>query len=144
MNPLEELYNLGQSPWYDNIERGILKSGELSRLIEEFGIKGVTTNPSIFEKAISKSREYDDQIKTLSLQGKSLYEIYDELTVFDVSLAADLLKKTFETSRGFDGYVSIEVLPEYAHSVADTLDYARRIFKKINRLNIMVKVPGTV
>lgn len=143
MHPLKELYNLGQSPWYDNIERRFLKSGELSRLIADFGIKGVTTNPTIFEKAISKSSEYDEQIRNLSRQGKNLYEIYDELTIYDVSLAADLLKETYEKSRGWDGYVSIEVLPEYAHSVKETLDYARRIFKRINRPNIMVKVPGT-
>jgi transaldolase len=105
---------------------------------------GLTTNPSIFEKAISKSREYDGQIKDLASQGKNVYEIYDELTVYDVGLAADLLKGIYEKSQGWDGYVSIEVLPEYAHRVLDTLDYARRIFKKINRPNIMVKVPGTI
>jgi len=143
MNPLKELYNLGQSPWYDNIERRILKNGELTRLIEEYGIKGVTTNPSIFEKAISNSSEYDSHIKDLARQGNGAYDIYDELTIFDVSLAADLLRDTYEKSRWGDGYVSIEVLPEYAHLPKETVDYARRIFKRINRPNIMVKVPGT-
>lgn len=143
MHPLKELYNLGQSPWYDNIERRLLKSGELSRLIEDFGIRGVTTNPTIFEKAITNSSEYDQQIKALIREGKSLYEIYDELTIFDVSLAADLLRNTYADPHGWDGYVSIEVLPEYAHSTNETIDYARRIFKRINRPNIMVKVPGT-
>lgn len=143
MHPLKKLYELGQSPWYDNIDRKLFKSGELKQLIQDFGIKGVTTNPSIFEKAISKSSEYDSQIRELAKQGKGLYEIYDELTVADISVAAELLKETYEQSRGWDGYVSIEVLPEYAHSTKDTIDYARRIFKKINRPNIMVKVPGT-
>jgi transaldolase len=143
MHPLKKLYELGQSPWYDNIDRKLLKSGELDRLIRDFGIKGLTTNPSIFEKAISKSSEYDGQIRELAKQGRGLYEIYDELTAADVGLAADLLKETYKETNGRDGYVSIEVLPEYAHLSQDTIDYARRIFKTIGRPNIMVKVPGT-
>lgn len=143
MNPLKELYQLGQSPWYDNIERNLLRSGEFNRLIDDYGIRGVTTNPTIFEKAISKSSGYDSQIKELTQQGKSVNEIYDELTVTDVSMAADLLRPTYESSSGWDGYVSIEVLPEYAHKPQETIEYARRIFKRMNRPNILVKVPGT-
>ncbi|MFZ5801399.1 MAG: transaldolase [Candidatus Omnitrophota bacterium] len=143
MNSLKELYRLGQSPWYDNIERNLLKSGEFSRLIADYGIRGVTTNPTIFEKAISKSDGYDSQIKELAQQGKNINDIYDELTITDVSLAADLLRPTFEDSAGWDGYVSIEVFPEYAHEPQATIDYARRVFRRLNRPNIMIKVPGT-
>jgi len=143
MNPLKQLSRLGQSPWYDNIKRSLLLDGGLKRMIDEDGILGVTSNPTIFEKAINSSTEYDDDIQKHIEFGKSAKEIYDELTIYDISMAADILLDTFKKSNGVDGYVSIEVLPEYAHNASKTIEYAENIFRRINRENIMIKVPGT-
>ncbi|MDP2940598.1 MAG: transaldolase [Candidatus Omnitrophota bacterium] len=142
-NPLKELTQFGQSPWYDNIERGLLKNGSLKELITDYGILGVTTNPSIFEKAISNSSLYDSQIRELARQGKNALEIYEELAILDVSEAADLFKDIYFASNRMDGYISIEVLPDFAHDVSKTIDCAKNIFKRINRENIMIKVPAT-
>ena len=142
INSLIELAMAGQSPWYDNIERKLINSGELKKIFEN-GILGVTSNPTIFEKAVSSSNEYDAEIKSLSEKGKSVLEIYDALTIKDISMTADLLKDTYEKSNHLDGYVSIEVLPEFAHDAEKTIDSAREIFKKIGKPNIMLKVPGT-
>ena len=142
-NPLKKLYQLGQSPWYDNIERKLFKTGEFKNLIDHYGIVGVTSNPTIFERAVLSSDEYDEQILRLIDKKKTLREIYDELTIADVSEAADELRSIYEKTNAVDGYVSIEVLPEYAHDAVKTIDYARMVFKKINRPNIMIKVPGT-
>ncbi|WP_164908897.1 transaldolase [Candidatus Velamenicoccus archaeovorus] len=139
---LRKLYQMGQSPWYDNIDRRLIDGGELKSLIDR-GIVGVTSNPTIFEKAVGSSDIYDDKIRRLKDAGKDLYAIYDELTTDDVRDAAALLAGVYETTQGVDGYVSIEVLPEYAHDAYKTIEYARHIFKKIGRQNIMIKVPGT-
>lgn len=141
-NRLQQLYDLGQSPWYDNIDRRLIASGELKDLFDR-GIVGVTSNPTIFEKAINGSDVYDAKIKALKAGGLSLEQIYDELTADDVRDAADLLRGVWERTQGVDGYVSIEVLPAYAHDVAKTVDYATSIFKKVDRPNVMIKVPGT-
>ncbi|MFH1847845.1 MAG: transaldolase [Candidatus Omnitrophota bacterium] len=143
MNPLIKLSELGQSPWYDNIERRLFDSGEFDKLITEYGILGVTSNPTIFEKAVQSSDLYDSQIQELTLKGKSAEEVYDDLTIEDVGRAADALKGVFDRSKGMDGYVSIEVLPKFAHDVKQTVEYATRIFSRLNRKNIMIKVPGT-
>ena len=143
MNKLIELKNLGQSVWYDNIERKLLQNGELKRLIDEDGITGVTSNPSIFEKAITSSGDYDADIKALAKAGKSAEQIYEEITVKDIIGACDLLDKTCQDSKQCDGYVSIEVSPDYAYDVEKTLVAARRIFKAVNRPNVLIKVPGT-
>lgn len=142
-NPLKELARFNQSPWYDNIERSLIKNGGLKELIDDFGILGVTTNPSIFEKAIVNSSAYDGQISELAGNGKSILEIYDELTISDVREAADLFREIYLDSDRMDGYISIEVLPDFAHDVIKTVDYAREIFKRINRENIMIKIPAT-
>lgn len=142
-NPLEELYKLGQSPWYDNIERKLFKTGEFAKLISEYGMMGVTSNPTIFDKAISSSNDYDDQIKTLIETNKDSYAIYDELAVRDIGDAADMLLDTYKKTKGLDGYVSIEVLPQYAYDPEKTIEYARKIFQWLNRKNILIKVPGT-
>jgi transaldolase/transaldolase/glucose-6-phosphate isomerase len=143
MSRLKELHKFGQSPWYDNIERGMLLSGRLKKMIEEDGIVGVTTNPSIFEKAINGSADYDPEIVKLGRKGKSVLEIYDELTTQDVDWAADLLKGTYSSSKGLDGYVSIEVSPHLARDAKGTVAEAERLFKKLGRENIMIKVPAT-
>lgn len=143
MSRLKELHKYGQSPWYDNIERGMLLSGKLKKMIEEDGIAGVTTNPSIFEKAINGSTEYDPEIRKLSQEGRSVTEIYDELTIQDVEQAAELLKETYLSSKGLDGFVSIEVFPHLAHDVKATISEAKRLFNRLGSENIMIKVPAT-
>jgi transaldolase len=142
MSRLRKLAQLGQSPWYDNMDRLMIKNGQLKALFEN-GILGVTTNPTIFEKAIKTSTVYDETIVSLKEEGKPLEAIYDELTAADVRDAADMLKEVYERSKGLDGYVSIEVLPAYAHDPFKTMDYARQIFRKVGRPNIMIKVPAT-
>lgn len=139
---LKKLFQLGQSPWYDNIDRRLIENGELKALFDR-GIVGVTSNPTIFEKAIQASGVYDQKILRLKKEGADLAAIYDELTADDVRDAAGLLSGVYEETKGSDGYVSIEVLPEYAHDAAKTIAYARHIYKKVGRKNIMVKVPGT-
>lgn len=143
INPLKELYKAGQSPWYDNIERKLFKTGEFRRLIDEYGIVGVTSNPTIFDRAISGSRDYDGQIKDLVKKGKNSRQIYNELAADDVAAAADMLSDVYKRSKGVDGYVSIEVLPEYAYDSKKTVEYAKEIFSRIGRENILIKVPGT-
>lgn len=142
-NPLKKLYQLGQSPWYDNIERRLFKSGEFALLIREYGIVGVTSNPTIFDKAISNSSDYDEQIRPLIKANKTSNQIYDELTIQDIGTAADMLLDVFKNTNGLDGHVSIEVLPEYAYDSKKTVDYAKKLFKRLNRKNILIKVPGT-
>jgi len=133
---------LGQSPWYDNIDRRLIENGQLQKLIT-LGVMGVTSNPSIFEKAINGSGVYDETIQALAKAGKSPEQIYDVITVQDVQSAADLLSETHKKTRGRDGYVSLEVLPEYAHDPVKTIDHARRMHKEVARPNLMIKVPGT-
>ena len=141
-NNLVKLASAGQSPWYDNIDRRLIKDGSLKSLFDS-GFLGVTSNPTIFEKAVSSSGEYDPWIKKLAEEGKNALQIYNELTMKDIREAADLLRKTYEQSSHVDGYVSIEVLPEFAHDAVRTVESARQIFKLIDRPNIMIKVPGT-
>lgn len=139
---LKKLRQLGQSPWYDNIDRRLLENGELKGLISR-GIVGVTSNPTIFEKAVAGSDVYDEKIKRLKREGKDLAYIYDELTADDVRDASDLLKGVYESTAGQDGYVSIEVLPKYARDPSKTFQYAKEIYRKVGRRNIMIKVPAT-
>ncbi|MBI4287286.1 MAG: transaldolase [Chloroflexi bacterium] len=142
-NRLLGVNKLGQSVWLDFISRDIISSGELKKLIEEDGISGVTTNPTIFEKAISAGQVYNEAIQRLATQGKSAEEVYDVLTSEDVAGAADLLRGVHKSSQGIDGYVSIETWPKYAHDVVKTVDYARRIARMVGRENILIKVPAT-
>lgn len=139
---LKKLCQLGQSPWYDNIDRCLIENGELQRFFD-MGIRGVTSNPTIFEKAVQASCVYDAKILKAKKEGQSLESVYDELTADDVRDAADMLQGVYQQTRAADGYVSIEVLPAYAHDAAKTIVHALDIFKKVNRKNIMVKVPGT-
>ncbi len=143
MNPLVQLHDYGVSVWYDNIQRTMLQSGELKRLVAEDGVRGVTSNPAIFEKAIAHGKEYWADIAALKQAGKSPIEIYESLAMADVTAAADILRPVFDQSRGTDGYVSIEVSPRLAHDTEGTIAEARRLFRTIHRPNIMIKVPGT-
>ncbi|MDR3577091.1 MAG: bifunctional transaldolase/phosoglucose isomerase [Anaerolineaceae bacterium] len=142
-NPLFTLESYGQSIWMDFLRREIISSGELQRLIQEDGITGVTSNPSIFEKAIAGSHDYDDAITSLTLAGKSVDEIYQALTIEDIQNTADLFRPVYDRLEGRDGYVSLEVSPNLAHNTAGTIEQARILWKNVNRPNLMVKVPGT-
>jgi len=142
-NPLLELKNLGQSVWLDSIRRGQILSGELRRLVEEDGLSGETANPTIFEKAITGSTDYDEAVARLAGLGKSAPEIYEAIAIEDIQLAADVFRPVYEKTGGADGYVSIEVSPKLAHDTAGTIAEVRRFWKEIGRPNAMVKIPGT-
>jgi transaldolase/glucose-6-phosphate isomerase len=142
-NPLIKVSQIGQSIWLDFIRRGMIESGELRRMIEEDGLKGVTSNPSIFEKAIAGSHDYDEAVRTLTLEGKAVPQIYDALTIEDIRRAADLFRPIYEKTDGVDGYVSLEVSPHLARDMQDTVLEARRLWERLDRPNVMIKVPGT-
>jgi transaldolase / glucose-6-phosphate isomerase len=142
-NPLRELSEFGQSVWLDYIRRSLITSGELKRLVAEDGLRGVTSNPSIFEKAIAGSTDYEAVIgskESAALDAKALYE---KIAVKDVQDAADILRPVYDESKRRDGYVSLEVSPLLAHDTEGTLQEARRLWKTVNRENLMVKVPAT-
>ena len=142
-NPLYRVQQFGQSIWLDYIRRGLLESGELKRMLEEDGVRGVTVNPSILEKAIAGSHDYDDAIRTLSLEGFSAKDIYEKLAVEDVRRAADLFLELYQHSDGHHGFVSLEVSPYLAHDTEGTVEEARRFWKELDRPNVMIKVPAT-
>ena len=127
-NPLLKLQTFGQSIWMDYIRRHMITSGELKQLIEEDGLRGVTSNPSIFEKAISGSHDYDDSIRAMALEGKRIEEIYQALTVEDIQRAADLFRPTYNRLKGRDGFVSLEVNPHLAHDTEGTISEARLLW----------------
>lgn len=145
MASLKELARHGQSVWLDYIDRGLLAGGGLQRLVDS-GVTGVTTNPTIFQKAIGRGSDYDEAIRDLleldhDIDAEGLCEA---LTVADVQAAADVLRDVYEQTRAADGYVSLEVSPDLAHSVERTVQDARRLWAAVNRPNVMIKVPGTV
>jgi transaldolase len=142
-NPLRELEALGQSIWIDFIRRETTQSGELKRLIEEDGVSGVTSNPSIFEKAIAESHYYDEAIHTLTTKGKTAEEVFQSLSVEDIQMVADLLRPTYERTQGQDGFISLEVSPALAHDTEGTIRNARLLWSLVNRPNCMIKVPAT-
>lgn len=142
-NPLLRLAQLGQSPWYDFITRDLVISGELARLIAEDGLRGMTTNPTIFEKAIQGSDLYDEDIRRHAVEGKTPAEIFEALAVDDVRAACDLFLPLHRASGGRDGLVSIEVSPLLARDAAATAAEAERLWRRVNRPNVMVKIPGT-
>jgi len=143
-NPLLKLRSFGQSIWLDYIRRRMLVSGELGRLIKEDGLAGVTSNPSIFEKAIAESDDYDDAIRSLARAGKNAGEIYEELAVEDIRLTADLFRPLYDRVEGKDGFVSLEVSPRLANDTAGTVLEARHLWARVNRPNVLIKVPGTL
>src|ERR1700722_8890535 len=143
MNPLVQLGELGQSVWYDQMRRSMLTTGELARLVREDGLKGMTSNPTIFEKAIAGSTDYTEDLRRLAKAGKSVPEIYQALVVADIGNAADVLRTVYDQTHGEDGYVSLEVDPGLAHETAKTIEEAKKLFALLNRPNVMIKVPGT-
>jgi transaldolase / glucose-6-phosphate isomerase len=143
-NPLKDLLKFGQSVWLDYIRRDLITSGELKRLVEEDGLRGMTSNPAIFEKAIVGSKDYANILDTLKarndLDAKGKFEV---IAIRDIQDATDLLRVVYDESKWRDGYVSLEVSPHLARDTQGTLEEARRLWKAVNRLNLMIKVPGT-
>ena len=142
MTKLHELAELGQAIWLDYISRSLIAAGELQELVDQ-GLRGVTSNPSIFEKAIAGSADYDEDLNRLVRDGRSVAEIYENLAMTDIRSAADVLRPVYEKSGGADGYVSLEVNPALAHDTEATIAEARRLFASLKRPNVMIKVPAT-
>jgi transaldolase len=142
-NPLVTLGQRGQSPWYDFITRDLVRSGELARLIREDGLLGMTSNPTIFEKAIAGSADYDEDIRTSAAKGQSAEETFFGLAIADVQAACDLFKPVWERTKGMDGMVSLEVSPTLAHDTAGTIAQAAQLWERVARPNVMIKIPGT-
>ena len=140
---LAALTEAGTSVWLDQIRRGLIETGELQRLIDENSLRGVTSNPAIFEKAILGSTDYDDQVKGLAEQGVDAKGIYEEIAIKDVQLAADVLAGVHQQTGGKDGFVSLEVEPGLAHDTDGTLEQARDLWRRVDRPNLMIKIPGT-
>ena len=141
-NRLVEIMKLGQSIWYDNIRRAMLTTGDLRKKIEEDDLRGVTSNPTIFEKAITGSTDYDEQLRQLVQAGKGVGEIYEDLVVEDIGNAADTLKPVYDKTDGLDGYISLEVNPKLAYDTQGTIDEATRLFERVGRKNVMIKIPA--
>ncbi len=145
MNPLLELHNAGQSVWLDYIRRSLMSSGQLKSLIDNDGLRGMTSNPTIFQKAIAGSNEYDDALRTVLSQNPhaEAKELYEALMFDDVRSAADVLRPVYDNSGGADGFVSIEVSPQLAYNTEGTIAEVRRYWNTVNRPNVMVKIPAT-
>ena len=143
-NPLKDLLKFGQSVWLDYIRRDLMTGGELKRLINEDGLRGMTSNPAIFEKAISDSKLYDDILHSLAGKNLTPTQKFEALAIRDIQDAADALRAVFDASKGQDGFVSLEVSPYLARDTKGTIEEARRLHKAVGRPNVMIKVPGTV
>ena len=143
-NPLRTLLECGQSVWLDYIRRDLITSGKLKRLIEEDGLRGITSNPAIFEKAIAESSDYDDILKELASRPElDATARFEQIAIRDIQDAADLLRPVYESSKFRDGFVSLEVSPYLAHKTQETMEEARRLWTAVRRDNVMIKVPGT-
>lgn len=142
-NPIQKMIALGQSPWFDNIERRLLISGELKAMIDRGEIRGVTSNPSIFHNAIARSTDYDEELLRLAKEGLTTQEIYECLVVQDIQAAADLFLPLYHQTRGGDGFVSLEVNPLLAHDPDGTVSEVLRLWQRVNRPNLMIKIPAT-
>ena len=142
-SPLVELQKLGLSPWHDNIHRALLVSGRLARMIADGDVTGLTSNPTIFEQAIASSPDYDDELRALAAKRKAAEQIFEALAVRDVREAADLFLPVFKRTAGRDGFVSLEVAPRFAHDTEATVREAHRLWRAVNRPNLMIKIPGT-
>jgi transaldolase / glucose-6-phosphate isomerase len=140
---LAALVAAGTSPWLDQIRRNLIEFGELQRLIDEYALRGVTSNPAIFEKAILGSDDYDEQLEELARKGLDAREIYEELAITDVQMAADVLRQVWEEAEGGDGFVSLEVEPAVAHDTDATVEQARDFWKRVDRPNVFIKIPAT-
>ena len=143
MNALLHLVTYGQSYWLDNLTRRKITGGELKRRVTEQGLRGVTSNPAIFEKAISGGEDYDAQIQQLIHEGCEIHELYERLVVTDIQDACDLLRPVYDASEGVDGFVSLEVSPHLVHDTAGTMVEAQRLWNAVARPNVFIKIPGT-
>jgi len=143
MTALGDLSRYGQSFWLDNLGKSLLNSGRLSRLISDDGLRGVTSNPAIFEKSIAGSRDYADGLRTLAPLARDAKDLYERLAIEDVRAAADALKPVYDATAGRDGFVSLEVSPALAHDREGTLAEGRRLWREVGRENLMIKVPAT-
>ena len=141
--PLWQLTEVGQSVWLDYIRRGILDNGELERMIREDGVRGVTSNPAIFEQAIVQSDDYHEALDRLAAEGVDTITVYEALAIEDIQRAADLFREIYDASEKHDGFVSLEVSPELARDTDGSLAEARRLWQAVNRPNVMIKIPGT-
>ncbi|MGZ6097259.1 MAG: transaldolase [Myxococcaceae bacterium] len=144
MNPLLELGKLGQSVWLDFMRRSLVTSGELKRLIDNDGIKGLTSNPTIFQKAVEGSEDYDDLFREWAPRGASAGEVFEALAIRDIGDAARVFRPVWEQTKHGDGYCSIEVSPTLAHDTKGSIVEAQRLWKKLGVQNVMIKIPGTV
>ena len=142
-NPLRDLEAAGQAAWLDYVHRRILEDGELRRLIDQDGIKGLTSNPSIFEKAIGEGDAYDDRIRAFAKRGEPAEALYERIAIADIQAAADIFRPTYDSLGGRDGFVSLEVSPALAMDTERTIADARRLWSAVGRPNLMIKVPGT-
>ena len=143
MNKLKQIKDFGQSIWLDSFDRKLMDSGTLQKLIDEDGLSGITSNPSIFEKAIKGSSDYDADIKKLAGEEKSNEEIFFTIAIKDIQRATDILKPVFDDAKGSDGFVSMEVSPHLANDTQETINQAKDLWKKIDRKNVMIKIPAT-
>jgi transaldolase / glucose-6-phosphate isomerase len=142
-NPLKGLLAYGQSPWLDFIRRNILLNGDLKKMIQEDGLRGMTSNPAIFEKAITAGNDYDDTIKAPDAKSSTAMALYEKIAIRDVQDAADIFRSVHTETKGRDGYVSLEVSPFLAFDTQGTINEARRLWKAVNRPNVMIKIPAT-
>jgi transaldolase len=143
MNPIEKLTQLGQSVWYDNIQRKLLENGELRAMIERGDIRGVTSNPSIFNAAIAKTNDYDSALTPLAWAGWDAEKIFWQLAIEDIRSACEAFQPLYEETNGGDGYVSLEVSPDIAHDTEKTVAQAEQLWVRVARPNLMVKIPAT-
>jgi transaldolase / glucose-6-phosphate isomerase len=142
-NPLLQLHDLGQSVWLDQLSRSLVTTGGLKRLIDEDGLRGVTSNPTIFQKAISGSQDYAEQLEKLARGGSNVSQIYEEIVLQDIGNASDVLRGVYDANPGADGFISLEVSPLLANDTKATIEEAKRLFARLNRPNVMIKVPAT-
>ena len=144
MNPMKDLESCGQSPWLDDLHKTLMSSGELAGLIEKDGLKGLTSNPSIFEKAIGSTHDYDDVLKQMLGEGKADdMTVYETIAIADIQAAADAFRPVYEAAKGADGFVSLEVAPNIANDTEATKKDAKRLWAAVDRPNLMIKIPGT-
>jgi transaldolase len=141
---INALHALGQSIWYDNISRQMLVNGELAGMIDRGEIRGITSNPSIFRNAIANSHDYDSALMPMAKAGLNAEQVYEQLAIEDIRAACDLFQKYYRASNGADGYVSLEVSPKLAHDTGGTIAAAQRLWKTVDRPNLMIKIPATI
>ncbi|HET7231504.1 MAG TPA: transaldolase, partial [Longimicrobium sp.] len=142
-NPLHRLHDEGQSVWLDYIRRGIIDNGELKAMMAQFDLRGVTSNPSIFEEAMGKSDDYDDELEQLAADGVEAGPAFEQMAVKDIQRTCDVFRSVYDAAGGHDGFVSLEVSPLLADDTQRTVDEARKLWKLVDRPNLMIKVPAT-